>query len=100
VLLSGIEHWRQQHDYDCLVACCRMVLDYLGIDKSEEWLWAQLRADEITPFSNVKKLSNELGLVVEVASRGDLSTFASYVEAGLPILVAVDADLLSEWPHY
>jgi hypothetical protein len=77
-----------------------MVLTYLGIEKTEAWLWRRLRSGDITPFSHVKKLAAELSLVVEVADWGSLATFGPYLEAGLPMIVAVDADLPSEWPYY
>lgn len=101
MLLSGIRSKQQQDDLDCLVVCCQMVLSYLGIDKDETWLWKQLRSDSITPFSKVKNLAAELGLAVELSSwQDDLTLFAPFIEVGLPVIVAVNADITSQWPYY
>lgn len=99
MLLNNFRHWQQQHEDDCLVACCKMVLDYLGIAKSEAWLWQRLKTGEVTPFPNVAKLADELGLTVEVTEWGELTTFGAYIESGLPILVAVNADDPQYWPY-
>ena len=78
-----------------------MILSYLGIEKDETWLWKQLRAGQITPLFNVQNLATELGLAVEIGSwRDDLTLFASYIELGLPVIIAVDADNADEWPYY
>ena len=99
MLLDNFRHWQQQHEDDCLVACCKMVLDYLGITKSEAWLWHRLSSGDVTPFPTVAKLADELGLTVEVAYWGSLTTFGAYIESGLPILVAVNADDPKDWPY-
>lgn len=100
MLLNNIGHWRQRYEDDCLVACAKMVLAYLGIEKSENWLWQHLRSGLITPFSNLEKLAEVLGLRVELGAwRDDVTLFGPYLETGLPVLVAVDADVASEWPY-
>jgi len=99
VLLNNFTVWRQQHADDCLVACCKMVLAYLGIDKDENWLWRRLVSRNVTPFSSLTKLGEELGLQIEIAYDGDLTTFEPYIESGLPIIVAVDADIAKSWPY-
>ncbi len=101
--LESLKNWRQQHDYDCLVACCKQILDHLGIEKSEEWLWDQLSATSgdrgVTPFPNVKNLGDALGVVVEYHENGTVAHFAPYIESRLPILVAVTADEPQSWPY-
>jgi hypothetical protein len=78
-----------------------MVLDYLGLAKSEDWLWQRLSTGEVTPFPNVEILADELGLVVAFGYwRDDLTLFGPYIEVGLPVLVAVDADVAEEWPYF
>jgi ABC-type bacteriocin/lantibiotic exporter with double-glycine peptidase domain len=99
VLLSNIRNWRQQHEDDCLVASCKTVLDYLGIEKDKEWLWHRLLAGEVTPFPNIKNLAATLGVVVEVQTDGTLEMFESLIESGLPVIVAVDADSPRYWPY-
>lgn len=101
MLLNNFSYWPQRHEDECLVACCKMVLDYLGIAKSEAWLWQRLSAGEVTPFPNVETLADELGLSVEVGFwQDDLTLFAPYLESGLPVLVAVDADVAEAWPYF
>lgn len=99
MLLNDIRLWRQQRDYDCLVACCKMVLDYLGIRKDEQWLRARLAIGDITPFPNIKRLTDELGMVSVIATWGEPTTFEPYIEAGLPLIVAVDTDNVNYWPY-
>jgi len=78
-----------------------MILGYLGIDKDEAWLWKQLRLGQITPFSKVQNLATELGLIVELGSwQDDLTLFEPYLESGLPVIVAVNADVAAHWPYY
>ena len=99
MLLSNIRNWRQQHEDDCLVASCKTVLDYLGIERDEEWLWHRLLAGEVTPFPHIKTLAATLGVVVEVQTDGTLEIFESLIESGLPVIVAVDADNPRYWPY-
>lgn len=99
VLLNGIKHWRQRREGDCLVACCKQVLTYLGIEKEEGWLWQRLHADGVTPFSNMERLAPTLGVIVEIYTGGTPDAFAPYLESGLPVLVAVDADDVQFWPY-
>ena len=101
MLLSNIANRSQRAEADCLVACCQMVLDYLGIQRNYEWLIKMLETTEIgTPFSNIEKLKERLGVAIERAEQGTLTTFAPYLESGLPVIVAVDADQPDLWPHY
>jgi len=99
VLLNDFNHWPQRHEGECLVACCKMVLAYLGIERSVDWLWQRLRSGEITPFIKVEELADALGLVVEVAEDGELAAFGPVLDSGLPVIVAVDADSLRYWPY-
>jgi hypothetical protein len=76
-----------------------MVLDYLGIEKDEAWLWRRLTAEHVTPFPHLAKLAAALGIVVEVRTEGVLEQFGPHLESGLPVIVAVDADDPSYWPY-
>lgn len=101
MLLSNIANRPQRTEADCLVACCQMVLDYLGIQRTHEWLSKVLETTDIgTPFSNLNNLKARLGVVIERAEQGTLTTFALYIASGLPVIVAVDADQPDLWPHY
>jgi ABC-type bacteriocin/lantibiotic exporter with double-glycine peptidase domain len=101
VLLSNINNWRQRHEADCLVACTAMVLDYLGIRRNYDWLTKVLVTTEIgTPFPNLENLEAALGVGIELAVDGTLTTLAPILESGLPIIVAVDSDAPDLWPYY
>ena len=99
MLIDNIKHWRQQRDYDCLIACCKMVLDYLGIQKDDHWLRRCLASGDVTPFPNIDRLTSALGLITITAKWGQPATFAPYIESGLPVIVAVDTDYADLWPH-
>lgn len=99
MLLSGLKNRQQRHEGECLIACCQQVLDYLGIARSEAWLWQQLRSGEVTPFPQLEKLADFLGLAINVTRWGELEDLAPYLEAGLPVIVAVDIDDLADCPH-
>lgn len=62
MLLEGFKNRLQQHDYDCLVTCCKQILDSLGIERSEKWLWDKLVASsgDVTVFTNITNLSTGL----------------------------------------
>jgi ABC-type bacteriocin/lantibiotic exporter with double-glycine peptidase domain len=94
-----MRHWCQRDEGECLVACCKIVLDYLGIQKDEAWLWRRLAAGSVTPFPNLAKLSTALGVVVEIQTGESPETFAPYLESGLPVIAAVDADDPRYWPY-
>ena len=101
MLLSNFAHRRQQLEADCLVACAAMVLEYLGITRSDEWLINVLDTTAIgTPFSNITRLIDALGVGVDCADWATLATFAPLLEDGLPIIVAVDSDDPTQWPYY
>ena len=99
MLLDGIQNWRQRREDDCLMACCKQVLTSLAIERSEAWLWRQLAAGDVTPFPNIANLADALGLVVEIHTDGTLERFEPYIESGLPVIVAVDADDPQDWPY-
>lgn len=101
MLLESIRNLPQQHDSDCLIACCQQVLRSLGIEKSDAWLRNLLVAQsgDVTPFSNVQKLEQALGIVVELHRDGTVADFVSTIESGLPLLEAVDTNDPLYWPY-
>lgn len=76
-----------------------MGLAYLGITKTEKWLWRRLTAGDVTPFPNLEKLAPVLGVIVEIHTEGTLQQFEPYIEAGLPVIVVVDTDDAHYWPY-
>lgn len=99
MLLNNVQHWRQRYEDDCLVACAKMVLAYLGIGRDADWLGRRLTVGQVTPFPNLKNLAGALGVTVEVDTQGRLEQFGPSIESGLPVIVAVDADAPQYWPY-
>ena len=92
--LLTVSHRQQIQQADCLAACAAMVLDYLKIPISYNKLIQLLKIDAIgTPFRNLNNLQSlDLSILIEEAS---LSSLKSYLEVGLPLIVAVDTNELS-----
>lgn len=95
--LSNFRHRQQRHESDCLVACCQMVLEYLGIPLRYERLAKRLRAGSaFTPFGHLRYLET-LGLSLTLGEQGDLSIFAPTLELGLPVIVGVQTLTWAHW---
>lgn len=89
MLLSNFRHSPQQHRSDCLVACAEMVLNHLGIPTEYPRLARLLRAGQLfTPIGHLQEL-RKLGLFVATGDQGEVSMFVSYLNLGLPVIVAV-----------
>lgn len=98
-MLLPLRNLRQRQQADCLVACAAMVLDYLGIDTTYEWLLRLLgTAEPGTPFSNLERLCT-LNLFVRCEYYGTLTLLEEYLDLGLPVVVAVEAWALPHWKH-
>lgn len=96
MILLPISHCRQKQQADCLAACAAMVLDYLHIPINYDSLAQLLGVDAIgTPFRRLQNLEN-LGLNIHIGE-GSLQTLRTYLEAGLPSIVAVDTSELPYW---
>lgn len=96
MLLLGLRH-RRQLEADCLIACAKMVLDYLGVPIEYNDLARRLGTTEQgTPFSNIERLTR-LGLFVQTGRYGDPTLFARAIEWGLPVIVAVKT---LNWQHW
>ncbi|MBX3059008.1 MAG: peptidase C39 family protein [Anaerolineae bacterium] len=94
--LLPVSHQQQKHQSDCLAACAAMILNYLQIPIGYERLMQLLKVDAIgTPFRNLQNLSS-LGLSILI-EEGDLATVQTHLEAGLPVITAVDTRQLSYW---
>lgn len=94
--LLPVSHRRQKQQADCLAACAAMVLDYLQIPINYDNLTRLLEVDAIgTPFRRLQNLQT-LGLKIYIGE-GDLPTLQTYLEVGLPTIVAVDTSQLPYW---
>ena len=91
-----VPHWQQRQQGDCLVACVGMVLAYTGQRVSYERLRQKLGTSTTgTAFSNLDRLRSFRFTVQR--EQGNLATLRKYLEAGHPIIVPVDTELLPYW---
>lgn len=98
MLLSNFIHRKQRKRSDCLVACAKMALEHIGIRIESSRLSHILKAgDAFTLFSNLHLLSDHLGLSLTLKNFGDLDIFETYLEMGLPVIVAVKT---LNWEHW
>ena len=96
-MLLSLRNLRQRQESDCLAACAAMLLQYFEIQVDYRRLLRILGTGEAgTPFPNLERLQ-ALGLFVQVNSYGRLSIFESYIELGIPIIVAVRTWALPHW---
>lgn len=96
MILLPISHRRQKRQADCLAACAAMVLDYLQIPIDYDNLTRLLGVDAIgTPFRRLQNLE-KLGLNIHIGE-GSVATLRTYLEAGLPSIVAVNTGELPYW---
>lgn len=87
---------RQRRQADCLVACAKMVFDYLLLPASYEWIRLTLGTTESgTPFSRLQRLQPRAVTVIH--DEGNLSALQLYLELGLPIIVDVRTWTLHHW---
>lgn len=96
MLLSAIKHRRQKQS-DCLVICAAIVLEYLGVSWSEEYLARVLgMSEDGTPFFHIERLQ-KLGVAVNADRDGDLAIFEHALEMGLPVIAGV---MTLGWQHW
>lgn len=97
MLLLGLKHTKQQHEADCMVACCAMVLDYLHIPVRYQRLLHLLETQEFgTFFSRVHNLT-KVGVSVRSGEYARLTLFEQIIDLGLPIIVPVRTWTLLYW---
>ena len=93
----SVPHFSQATDGYCLPACAQMVLNYLGVVRSQAELALQLgtRANIGTPHSHLSRLQSPT--IDVLYSTGDLDDLRQHVERGQPVIVFVQAGELSNW---
>jgi ABC-type bacteriocin/lantibiotic exporter with double-glycine peptidase domain len=97
MLLLGVKHSQQQREADCLVVCCTMILDYLQVPITYDRLADLIQVQAYGAFfSNVHQLE-ALHLAVSSGQNAEITVFEQYLEAGLPVLVAVNTWTLLHW---
>jgi ABC-type bacteriocin/lantibiotic exporter with double-glycine peptidase domain len=96
MILLPVSHRRQKQQADCLAACAAMVLDYLQVPINYEDVNRLLGVDAIgTPFRRLQNLQ-ALGLRINI-DEGNLTKLQTYLEDGLPSIVAVNTGQLPYW---
>lgn len=96
MILLPVFHQRQQQQADCLVSCALMVLTYLEIPTSYQYVASVLRTTPFgTLFSNITNLRS-VGHFTLVG-QGTSEQLMSHIESGLPCIIAVSAHELEYW---
>jgi ABC-type bacteriocin/lantibiotic exporter with double-glycine peptidase domain len=93
--MMAVPHFSQEKDKTCVPASVRMILAYLGIERSENEIAALLGATpDGTSVMNIENLSR-WGLKIWI---GDLSaeSLREKIDRGLPTLVIVKLNLVEE----
>jgi ABC-type bacteriocin/lantibiotic exporter with double-glycine peptidase domain len=95
-MLLPLSNVRQRQQADCLVACIAMVLQYLYLPFDYDRLLNKLGTTGVgTPFSRIDWLEDWRLTVVR--GEGGPDTAPVYLEAGLPVIVAVRTWPFSHW---
>ncbi len=96
-LLLPVIHWAQPQRADCVAACAKMVLDYIGQPVNYDRLLRLLQIDPEygTAARNIVRLS-ELGVDVLYA-RGTLGDIRGHLAANRPCIAFVNTGELLYW---
>ena len=95
-ILLPVPHYKQAGKYNCLPACARMTLDYLGISRSEAELVRQLDATPLgTPGSRLLRLRSRRLRVAYVPFT--LPLLKSQLQNQTPVIVLVRTIFLDYW---
>ena len=96
--ILAVLHRRQETNAGCLPACAQMILNYLGLDRSQTEL-ARLMGTHPqagTPYSRITRLrSNKINIAYQRAS--GLDDLAKWLERQLPVIAFVQ---MRELPHW
>lgn len=102
--ILSVPHLLQEQPASCVPATVRMVLSYLGIERSEFELSVILESEQRgTSILNIDLLEN-VGLGVSVRS-GDFNAnqLKQFLDEGLPVVAGIRTGMLSYWksnrPH-
>lgn len=96
--LLPVPHKQQEQDADCLAACAKMALDYIGYSVAYRHLLKRLDVKPFgTPGRNLKNLTT---LGVQVTYReGSLAEIKSYLQNNIPCIVLVRTADLAYWSY-
>ena len=85
-----VPHYRQTADGQCLPACARMVLAYLGRELEEAQIAKRLQSYSFgTPAPNIRHLES-LGLSVTFGQMS-VSRLQAYLQKGIPCILFIQA---------
>jgi len=91
-----IRHFRQHRDGECLAACAKMAMDYIGISVSYERL---LKLLHIKPFGALFSMLRELeqlGVIV-VYKQGTFDELYTHLTSNRPCIAIVQTGELPYW---
>ena len=96
-LLLPVTHWTQPQRADCVAACAKMILDYIGQSVNYDRLLRLLRIDPEfgTVARNILRLS-ELGVDV-LYTRGTVDDIRDHLANGRPCIAFVNTGELPYW---
>jgi ABC-type bacteriocin/lantibiotic exporter with double-glycine peptidase domain len=96
--ILAVPHRRQETNAGCLPACAQMILNYLGLDRSQTELAGLMgtHPQAGTPYSRITRLrSNKINIAYQRAS--GLDDLAKWLERQLPVIAFVQ---MRELPHW
>lgn len=101
-VLLHVPHTSQRRDGECLAACAKMALEYLGLPTPYDRLLKLLKIESFgTFFSNLRELE-QLGVTV-VYKRGTLDELHDHLSKNQPCIALVETGELPYWerstPH-
>ncbi|MBN1487428.1 MAG: C39 family peptidase, partial [Anaerolineae bacterium] len=93
----NVSHYRQITEGYCLAACAQMVLDYLGLEVTQEELARRLgvRPHIGVPSSRLLRLRS--ATLDVVYTDGNLLDLIAWIDNGLPVIAFVQVDQLPYW---
>jgi len=96
--ILAVPHRRQETNAGCLPACAQMILNYLGLDRSQTEL-ARLMGTHPqagTPYSHITRLrSSEINVAYQKAT--GLDDLSQWLNRRLPVIAFVQ---MRELPHW
>ena len=96
--MISIPHFPQGHMKSCIPASVRMVLHYLGIERSEAEISQVLDTqEEGTSLLNVPMLADAGWGVTATADEISFQVLKENMDQGVPVIVAVETKHLPHW---
>jgi len=100
-----IPYYKQGREYTCGIACLRMVLEYFGLNFSEERLITigDVGREGTTPDALVE-IAKRIGAMADASPDRDIKYLRQCIENNIPPIVLIDIGILleseTEMAHY